>query len=126
MAVWLAIVGKRTLHGTIAFTRAPEREARSAREECLVVVEAVHLDDLRLDRGVVVELEHATVGYLSSTLRIERGLAQLGEKEVVAELLDRAELREDTRLCVAHERSREARRAGEVRCPLEAAVPAGP
>ena len=94
------------------------REARTAKEEDLVVVEAVRVDELGAHRRVVVALDPTVVGYLAAARRVERRLAQLREECAVAELLEGADLRQDVDLRVAHELRREPRIAGEVRRAL--------
>ena len=107
--MWFAIVGNRTAHGTTASHAVAGREAVAAEDEHLVAVEAVRLDQLRANGRVAVALDPALVGHLAATRGIERRLAQLREERSVAEILERAELREDVDLRVADELGREAR-----------------
>ena len=67
VAVWFAIVGNRTVHGTTRAHAVAGGEALAAEEEHLVVVEAVGLDELRANGRVVVELDPALVGDLAAT-----------------------------------------------------------
>ena len=101
--MWFAMVGKRTLHGTTARTRSPLGESVSAEEERLVSVEAERVDQLGAHRRVVVALDPALVGDLPAAGGVERRLAELREERSVAEILERAELREHVDLRVADE-----------------------
>ena len=101
--MWFAIVGKRTLHGTTARTRSPAVNPVAAEEERLVAVEAERVDELGAHRRVVVPLDPALVGDLAAAGRVERRLAELREERAVAEILERAELREHVDLRVADE-----------------------
>ena len=123
--MWFAIVGKRTFQGTTARTRSPVGEPGPAKQERLVVVEAVRLDELRAScpsssSSSIVPC----VGDLAAARRVERRLAELGEEETVLELLERAELGQHVGLRVADElglearaRARSRRRAGSSLAP---------
>ena len=99
--MWFAIVGKRTFQLTTARTRSPGGEARSPEKQRLVRVEAVRVDEVGADAGVGVQLDPALVGHLAAAGRVEGRLAQLGEEEPVAELLEGSDLREHVDLPVA-------------------------
>ena len=124
MAVWFAIVGKRTLHGTSARTRLPGGEAGAAEDEHLVVADAIRLDELGARTRLVVELDHALIRDLAAAGGIERRLAQLAEERAVAEILVGVELREHVGLVVADELGR-IRLAGEVGRALRVRLAAG-
>src|SRR5215211_4604024 len=97
-------------------------EALAAEEEHLVRVEPERVDELGPHAARVVALDPALIGDLAATRGVERRLAQLGEKRAVAELLERAELREHVDLGVADEVRGESRLGGEVRGPLRHAA----
>ena len=82
-------------------------EALAAKDERLVAVEPVRVDELGPRPGVVVALDPALVGDLAAARGVERRLPQLREERAVAELLERAELREHVGLLVADEVGRE-------------------
>ena len=86
------------------------REAGAAEDERLVVAEAVRLDQLGAHGRVAVELDPARVGHLAAAGRIEGRLAELRQERAVAEVLERAELREHLRLRVADELGRRSPR----------------
>ena len=122
VAVWFAIVGKRTFQGTTARHAITLGEALAAEEQRLVVAEPVRLDELGTGPRLVVELDPPVVADLAAAGRVERRLAQLREEEPVVEPLERADLREDVRLRVADELRLEARRARELGGPLDIAL----
>ena len=117
--MWFAIVGKRTLHGTTARTRSPAENPEPRSRSAWSSLEAVRLDELGARARVVVELDPARIGHLASAGRVERRFAQLREEEAVAEILERAELRQDVRLRVADELGREVGATSEVGGALE-------
>ena len=90
-------------------TGAPGRP-RAGRRRAASPASRSSLDDL------------AGVADLAAALRVERRLAQLGEEEAVAELLERADLGEHLGLLPADELGLEARRARELGRALRLAL----
>ena len=117
--MWFAIVGKRTFHGTTGLHPLADAEPLAAEEERLVLAEAERGRELR---PLAVRLDPALVRDLAASVGIERRLAQLGEEGAVADLLERADLRQHLRLLPADELRFEARIAGEVTRALELAL----
>src|SRR5450756_713170 len=88
-------------------------EALAAEEQRLVVLEAESLLELGPGSGLLT-LDEAGVADLPTALRIEGRLPQLGQEEPLAELLERAYLRQHLGLLVADELALEARLVREL------------
>ena len=98
------------------------REALALEEQHLVVADPVARRAASRARAVLLEL--ARVGHLAAALGVERRLAELREKRPVAELLQRADLRQHLGLLPADELGDEAGLAREVGRLLELALAA--
>jgi hypothetical protein len=117
VAVWLAIVGKRTFQGTQALTRSPAEKPSPRKDERLVLAEAERGCELG---ALPFGFDPALVAHLPAAVGIEGGLPELGEEGTVAEILDGADLREHLGLLPADELRLEAGLSREV--PLRAAA----
>ena len=104
--MWFAIVGNRTLHGTTALTRLPaENPSPRKTSTWSSPIRCAWTSSARMV-GSPSSSMHALIGDLTTTGRIERGLAQLGEERAVAEILVGVELGQHVGLVEPDERRR--------------------
>ena len=124
VAVWFAIVGKRTLHGTSARTRLPAAKPEPRKTSTWSSPTRCACDEL----GARAGSPSSSITPWSETwpppAGIERRLAQLREEGAVAEILVGVQLGEHVGLVVADERRRVGV-AGEVGGTLRVRLAAG-
>src|ERR1700694_6270446 len=90
------------------------REALAVEQQPLVVANSIGLLEVGASTGLLL-LDEARVGDLTAAFRVERRFAQLRQEVLAADFLERADLREQLGLLVAHELSLEACGLGELR-----------
>ena len=123
VAVWFAIVGKRTAQGTTARTRMPSAKPSPSNVSTWSSPgsRVAATSSARAPRLLV--LDEAGVGDLAAALRVEGRLLELRLEAPVAEILEGDDRRQHVRLLVAHElaarlglqRARRPRRPGLAR-----------